>query len=128
MAYTITWKERGIVWEYSGTMTGEELLQSNLEIFGDARFDDLRYQIADMSAVEDTEISEIHVRKMAYLDSAAARSNPHICVAIVSSSEDAFRVGTAYIAHSKEKSPWKTRVFSTREEAEAWVKEMISSS
>jgi len=123
MAYTITWSDKGIIWEYSGVMTGEDLINSNLEIFGDERFDDLRYQIADLTRVEAIDINEIHIRKMAYLDLAAARSNPNIRVAVVSSSEATAQIGESYANYSKEKSPWKTKIFSSLEEAQEWVLE-----
>jgi len=84
MPYKTTWLANGIIWTYSGVLTGNELLNSNFEIFGDERFDDIRYQIVDLSAVEKVEVTENHMRKIAHLDMAAARTNPRIKVAVVS--------------------------------------------
>jgi len=124
MAYKIEWTKRGVIWTYSRTMTGEDILQSNLEIFGDERFDDLRYQIADMTAVDRIQMEDVHIRKMAFLDMAAARSNSKIRVAIVSTTDAAKDLGDAYKKYAAEKSPWETRIFSSRDAADAWVAEV----
>jgi hypothetical protein len=62
MPYTTTWEDHGVIWNYSGFLTGNELLHSNLEIFGDERFDDLRYQIVDLTAIEGMDVTEKHMR------------------------------------------------------------------
>lgn len=121
MPYTTTWEAHGVVWNYSGTLTGNELLQSNLEIFGDERFDDIRYQIVDLTAVNAMEVTGKHMRKIAHLDMAAARTNPRVRVAVVTTSEGGIDITDIYNQYTAEKSPWQTKIFSTREAAEAWV-------
>ena len=122
MPYTTTWTRNGVVWTYSGILTGQEALQSNLEIYGDERFDDLDYQIADFTNVTENQISELHTKKIAYLDRAAAESNSRIKVAIVM--EDSGFLDTADIYGELSKnSPWQLKVCHSLKEAEAWVKE-----
>lgn len=122
MPYLITWQKQGVIWRYSGVLTGEDLLQSNFDIFGDERFDDIRYQIVNLIAVDSIEVTEKHMRKVAHLDMAAARTNPRVKVAVVSNSEAATQLNVYYDKYCDEKSPWETKVFSSVEEAEAWVK------
>lgn len=123
MPYKITWQEHGVVWHYSGVLTGNELLQSNLDIFGDERFDDIRYQIVNLAGADKIEVTEGHMRKIAYLDMAAARTNPRVKVAVVSDNDAATQLSVHYDKFCDAKSPWESRVFSSIEEAEAWVKE-----
>ncbi len=121
MPYQIQWESNGIVWTYSGVLTGDDLLNSNFEIFGDERFDDLRYQIVDLTHTEEIAANEKHMRKIAHLDIAASRSNPRIKIAVVTNSEDGLNLSNTYDQYTKGKIPWKTKVFSTIEEAKAWA-------
>lgn len=121
MPYQISWQEHGVTWHYSGVLTGKDLMQSNFDIFGDERFDDIRYQIVDLTGVEEIQVTEQHMRKVAHLDMAASRSNPRVKVAVVSNSEAATQLNVYYDKYCDEKSPWETRVFGSIEEAEAWV-------
>ncbi len=121
MPYTTTWQAQGIVWTYSGILTGEELLNSNLEIFGDERFDDLRYQIVNLTSVEEVKVTENHMRKIAYLDMAASYTNPRIKVAVVTTDLEGQFLSNTYDKYTDGKSPWVTEVFATMEEAMEWV-------
>ncbi|MDQ8209182.1 hypothetical protein QEH52_16770 [Coraliomargarita sp. SDUM461003] len=121
MAYTITWQKNCITWTYSGVLTGEDLLNSNFELFGDERFDDIRFQIVDLTAVERVEATESHMRKVAHLDMAAARSNPRVKIAVVTNSQDGESLSNTYDRYIEGKSPWSTQIFATLTEAQAWV-------
>lgn len=121
MPYTIEWHDRGIVWTYTGTLTGPELLQSNFEIFGDGRFDEIEYQIADLTGVEKFELTETHMQKIAHLDMAAARSNPRIRVAVVTGSKTGVELTRIYQKNVTEKSTWKIGIFENPEDARIWL-------
>lgn len=123
MPYTITWQTHGIAWTYSGVLTGNELLQSNFDIFGDERFDDIRYQIVDLTRVEKIEVSENHMRKIAHLDMAAARSNPRVKVAVVTTAPGGQFLSDTYDKYTDGKSPWEMKVFATVDDAMKWANE-----
>lgn len=125
MPYTTTWLINGIIWTYSGVLTGEDLLNSNFEIFGDERFDDIRYQIVDLTAVEKVEVTQNHMRKVAHLDMAAARTNPRVKIAVVTTEDDGKLISDIYDQYTEGKSPWVTQVFATLAEAKAWLKTEI---
>ncbi len=107
-------------WTYTGTLTGEDLLQSNFEIYGDERFDDLTYQIVNLLEVDKVDVSENHMRKVAHLDMAAARSNKRIRIAVVARTPEAIALNTLYEKYVSGDS-WPSRLFETVEEAEAWI-------
>ncbi|WPJ97308.1 hypothetical protein SH580_06255 [Coraliomargarita algicola] len=125
MPYTTTWRSNGIIWTYTGVLTGEDLLNSNFEIFGDERFDDIRYQIVDLTAVEKVEVTQNHMRKVAHLDMAAARSNPRVKIAVITTSTDGKLLSDTYDQYIEGKSPWSTQIFPTLAQAEDWVKTEI---
>ncbi len=121
MSYQIEWNANTVIWTYTGRLTGEELLQSNMEIYGDERFDNLRYQIVDLRAVEAFVVDDHHMRKIAHLDRAAAYTNPKIRVAVVTRDQTGESMTDTYIAQSPE-SHWPTQTFYDFDEAARWVR------
>jgi hypothetical protein len=65
MAYTMEWEGRGVCWTFNGALTGRELLRSNLEIYGDERFDNMRYQIVDLTQIDSMNVSAEDMKKIA---------------------------------------------------------------
>ena len=120
MSYQTIWTDRGVEWIYHGTVTGKEIIQSNEEIYGDPRFDDLRYQLVDLTQVERFEVSDKEMRQMAYLDAAAARTNPRIRLAVIATGESGRSVFDAYAKNIKN-PVWKHELFSSRKNAEDWL-------
>lgn len=121
MPYEIDWKSDTLVWTYTGRLTGDELLRSNMDIYGDPRFDDLRYQIVDLRAVEHFEVDDIYMRRIAHLDRAAAYSNPRIRVAVVTTDQTGETMNDIYSQQAPE-SHWETKAFYDFDEALSWVK------
>ena len=121
MPYTIEWKTDTVIWTYSGRLTGEDILESNMAIYGDARFDALRYQIVDLRKVDEFAVDEIHMRKIAHLDRAAAYTNPHVRVAVVTNEERGETMTDTYIEQAPD-SHWPTQTFYDLDEALTWVK------
>lgn len=120
MPYQTIWRDRGVEWRYSGVLTGSELLASNEAIYGDPRFDDLRWQLVDLSDVTGFDVSERNMKFLAHFDAAAARTNPKIRVAVIAPHSGACEITDFYQQHSREIS-WETQQFTTREAAEAWL-------
>ncbi|CAA6676961.1 MULTISPECIES: hypothetical protein [unclassified Lentimonas] len=116
MPYTTQWTQHGVTWKYTGNLTGEELLQSNINIYGDERFDDLWYQIVDLSEVKSVTVTPLIMRKITHLDMAAAHTNPHIRVAVIGGEQ----LNKIYSDNACE-SHWPTQDFNSMEAALAWV-------
>jgi hypothetical protein len=120
MPYEVQWESRGVYWRFFGKVSGREVMQSNLEVYGDSRFEELKYQIADFLAIESLEMNPSEVKKIAYMDKAAANSNPQIRVALVANPDTLIThidLHTDYAVYS----PWETEVFETLEEARTWL-------
>jgi len=120
MSYTISWTNNGVEWTYSGVLSFKDIIESNEAIYGDPRFDDLRYQIVDLTKVDSFEVSDQNMKQIAHLDKAAARTNPRIRLAVIAVEGGGLDVAKAYKKHS-ENSAWESEIFDTREEAEAWL-------
>jgi len=120
MPYTIAWKTRGILWTFYGVLTGEDAMQANLDIYGDPRFDDLLYQIVDLSAVERFMVTPEDLDTAAALDDAATVTKPRLVVAVIAAKRDALTVAELYKSAMRV-SRWKVRVFDSMEEARKWI-------
>lgn len=121
MPYHIEWKKDTVIWTYTGRLTGEEILQSNMDIYGDERFDTLRYQIVDLRAVDEFAVDEHHMHKINHIDRAAAYTNPRIRVAVVTNDQSIESITDTYIEQSPE-SHWPTQTFYDFDEALRWIK------
>ncbi len=121
MPYSISWKPDGIIWTFHHILTNDDVIQANLDIYGDPRFDDLRYQIVDISDVRQFHVTNEVFDEAAAMDEAAALSNPNLVVAVVATSEEAVNVAETYEA-AMNSSRWKVRTFCSMKEAEQWVR------
>ena len=120
MPYSTTWEPGGVIWTFWGVVSGDEILRSNQEIYGDTRFDDLTYQIVDLTRVERFEVTRDDMALIAASDKAAARSNPNIRVA-VAACDDVPRQLSLFYESAIAGSPWQQRVFDTVTEARSWA-------
>lgn len=120
MPYRTVWLEKGLEKTASGIVTGCELIASRKELYGDPRFDNVEYILSDYSSAEAIEIAEQDVKIVAFMDGAAAMSNPNCRVAIVSPNNNKIPLANYYTQLSKN-SPWQTRVFQTVEQAREWI-------
>ncbi len=120
MAFSTKWEDHGVLWTYWGSLKAKDLIASNNEIYGDPRFDDIDYQIVDFRQVNENCLTMSDMRRIAFLDRAAARSNPRIRVAVVMGEVAGLCETTIYTANSGE-SPWEVERFSTMEAAREWL-------
>lgn len=91
-----------------------------MDIYGDPRFDDLLYQIVDISEVEQFTATSEDVDAAAALDDAATITKPRLVVAVVAVEGEALAVAEFY-KFAMIASRWNVRIFSTIEEATQWV-------
>jgi hypothetical protein len=120
MPYKITWETKGVIWAFHGTITGQDGVKANQAIYGDPRFDSLRYGIVDLSRAKQFNLSGEDVETAAALDEAATLINPRLVVAIVADEKEALKFAEIYKSAMSETS-WKVEIFPSMEEAEAWV-------
>jgi len=121
MPYKISWKPKGVIWAFHGTITGQDGIKANQDIYGDPRFDDLRYGIVDLSKAKQFNLSAEDVEIAAALDEAATLSNPRIVVAIVAAEKEALKFAELYKS-AMSNTNWKVGIFPSMEDAEDWVR------
>jgi hypothetical protein len=121
VTYEVVWEVRGVIKRFFGHVTDHDMLQSVLDIESDSRFDDLRYVINDFSGITGSSISIPTIEDISIADSGAARSNPSIRVAVVTTSPEIRRMAEHYA--NSPMNAYETRIFATEAEARNWLHE-----
>jgi len=119
MSHTLNWEGNGVYWKYSGDVTGAEILSASTEIYGDPRFDILKYKLVDFSDVTSITISEEEIKLITFQHAAAAQSNPRIKNAIIINKND--ERAKLFVHYLSTNSNWEVAAFSSLEEANQWL-------
>jgi len=78
MPFANAWEPRGVCTQFSGFVTAEEYVRSAEEICADPRFDDLRFVIKDLLAIDGHSIDRAAVEPIAAIRYGARYTNPNI--------------------------------------------------
>ena len=115
----------GVVLDAEGIVTGEELIEWNNAIYEtDEKTAKLKYQFCDFTKVENFEISNNELHRIAGQDQKAATLNSHMLIAIVGADDLIFGLGRMWEAFVGD-VPFETKVFRDVEEAESWLKAQL---
>jgi len=68
MPYETHWEVDGIHWVFTGVLSPDDLLRSNLELYEDSRFESIKYEIADFRAIESFTVTAGTIRRVARMD------------------------------------------------------------
>lgn len=122
MSFNIKWTNSNPIVTYSGVVNFEIISNSNNVIIGDARFDDMKYQIFDHSGVEKFMITQKELEMIGVLDKNSAVWNKKVKVALIFNDikiEESIRKYLEIMAQTQ----WKVKVFDNYKEAEKWCNE-----
>ena len=116
------WDKRVVVFEYFGVVDSFDFLESNRDVYGDDRFDGLRFQVVLFDQVTEVNYSPKDVKKIAYLDMAAYRSNPHVTVLFTGDSSLLKKLNSLYSTYVEGRA-WPSQFFKNREDVWAQITE-----
>lgn len=120
MPYQNKWEDRGLHRTFTGKVTGSEILNSNLALHGDPRFDHIQYVLNDFLTITDFDITTKDVNTISTIDNVAAISKTRLKIAILANNIDLLKWVNAYLKMMQD-SPYEAAVFSTRDDALRWV-------
>ena len=119
MPYTLRWEPHGVYKEFSGVVSGAELLASVKEVANDFRFYDIQYEISDYLQAERTEFSQESLNEVRAVRIGSFMGNPRIKVAMVTlDPEIQQRMETTITARL---TLHQTRLFTQLDDANAWL-------
>ena len=119
VAYEVVWKHRGVIKRFFDCVTDHDMLQSVLDTESDRRFDDLRYVINDFSAITGCSVRIPTVEDISVADVGAARTNPSIRIAVVTTTPEIRMLAERYA--SSPLNVYETRIFASSAEARSWL-------
>lgn len=119
MPHKLIWEPKGVYWKYYGQVSGKEVIGASTEIYGDPRFDDLKYKLVDFTDVEIFNMNNDEMLQIACQHKAANLSNPNIKNALISN-EKTKDLSEKFSAFFKG-STWEVQVFQDINEANEWL-------
>ncbi|MDH3354028.1 MAG: hypothetical protein OEL79_02300 [Chromatiales bacterium] len=103
-------------------VTGTEILESNLEMHGDRRFDEIKYVINDLSQINDFDISTDDITALQTVDRVAEYSNARLKIAIIVSNNEALIELATLYRKSMQDNAYEAEIFANLEEAHKWAR------
>lgn len=122
MGYTIEWKHADIIVKFDGKLIKEDILSVDNQIYGNSKFDKMKYQIFDYSQVSEVALSEADVKMISILDKSSTIWNNHVRVAIITDDVKIFGLAEIYRAILID-TKWLVEIFTNFDEALAWCTE-----
>ncbi len=120
MPHKTYWEEKGMLIDWSGVIDSTEVLKSNGAIYGDKRFDEIRYQINDFLKAEFANFSDKEIQIIATLELQASDWNKHMKVVHVTTDPNLIADIRIY-EKRMEASGWQFLICDTLDEARKWV-------
>lgn len=109
-----------LIVQYSGRVTGQELVESSLKKSGDDRFDDLQFIIADWTHIHEVDITPEDVKTLVACLRSISKINPHAMNATAIKQDETGNALVAWYKFLADDLSWKIGIFHTVEEARAW--------
>ena len=119
MSYNITWQDSNVIISFEGNVNYQDVNEADNIVYGDSRFDDMKYQIADFSKIEKFELTEEEVRIIAMLDKSSSRWNNKIKLAVVTLDLYLLERIKPYI-ETMQDTEWSIKIFENIFEAKKW--------
>lgn len=119
MSSKLIWEPDGVYWRYYGKVSGKEIIDASTSIYGDPRFDNLKYKLVDFLDIESFEIDKKEIIQIAFQHKAAEISNPNVKNAIVMKSKSNELVNTFSSFFSG--SSWEVKIFNDLHNASVWL-------
>jgi len=119
MPYSLCWEPGGVYKQFTGAVSGAELVRSVIEVAHDYRFDSARYEVSDYLAAESTSFDQEALNEVRAVRMAAYSRNPHARLAIVTL--DPAMQQRIFSTLAARLSMDQTRIFTNLADANQWL-------
>ena len=129
MPILIKYIDDGIGVEFigSGVVTGADIIEANKKIYRNENFSKHRYKIIDRTKCTKYQASKEEILIIAKQDKIAAKTNPNMIIAFISTSPLQYGISRMYQAYVGD-SGFLTGLFRDRKSAEEWIKTQLKKS
>ena len=127
MTFRITWEDKGLHALFGEFLDMADVEAVNKSLLGNIRFDDIEYMVWDLADVAFSSASEEDFNVIAHIDHNVSRHTTRLANIFITDDPKLVRLITLYIEQSQRlNTPWALQIFSTRQEAKAWLAERYS--
>ena len=120
MPHTNTWEPEGLYRKFTGTITGEEILESNFELHAHSNFQAIDYVINDFIDVTGHSIEIIHTKVYASTDENISKTKGKLKIALVVTQESLIALANNY-REEMIGNRFECDIFQTIDDARKWV-------
>ena len=124
MCYKTIWKEEGVIFDFYNVITAEEVLQAFTSIFGDIRFEIIKYKIVNFINVKINLMSLQEAKILGVLDQKASIWNPKLFVSIITHDEYNTFLMKEYLKQL-ESTEWSYEIFNHRKDVSNYLEENV---
>jgi predicted N-formylglutamate amidohydrolase len=126
MTIQVNYFENGIGIEIiaSGIVTGEEVIEAHKEIYNKENFKKQKYKIVDRTDCTKYQVYPEHIEKIAEMDDEAARINPNLIIAVISTTPLQHGMTRMWQAYMKN-NVFIAENFLDRKSADNWINSYI---
>ena len=126
MPIQLKYIDEGIGVEFigSGVVTGADIIAANKKIYRNENFYRQRYQIVDRTKCTKYQVSHEEIIIIAEQDKVAAKTNPNIIIAFISTSPLQYGISRMYQAYVGDEG-FLTEIFRNRKSTEKWIEEQL---
>jgi len=122
MACKIIWEKNGILFKHSGTVTDQEARSMNDIMYGDKRFETIKYQISDYTEVTNNLLTHTDAKIIGTLDRTSSNwTSKRMRIVVVTKDEKFVPIIKTYFKEFVG-TLWECKIFETLEMAYEWVK------
>jgi len=118
MSFSINWRGLNVVITFLDILSFDEMYEAKKTIYGDSRYDEMKYQIIDLSKIQLTK-QDIHV--LSTLEKSSAVWNNNLKIAIITLDKKYIEMIATYFKIMKNTN-WSFKVFDTIDGAHEWLK------
>jgi len=123
MSFNIEWKGSNVIVSFTKVLTYKDSYEVNNLIYGDSRFDTMKYQISDFTKIEKFEFTEDESKIIGTLEKSSAIWNNNMKLAIVTSPNICLSSIIDPYLETMKSTNWKIKIFKNSIEAEKWCSE-----
>ena len=122
MAHTLKWETNGLYRKFTGNISSDEILESNLQLMMMPEFKKAKYIINDFLEVSDQSVLPEHTKAYAKSDNVIANTAGIIKIALVADKDELIQIASSYL-EIMENELFNCELFKTVEDARHWISE-----
>ena len=123
MSFKIEWKGSNVIISFTKNFIYKDSYEVNNLIYGDSRFDTMKYQIADFSKIEKAEFTEEEIKIITTLEKSSTIWNNKMKMAVVTSNTVCLNFILDPYIEGMQDTNWEFKTFKNSIEAEKWCSE-----